>query len=438
MSRLHYSENGRVVPSLCEELTRFRRARKVLRLPATSRDATLYVLARAYEETKLPLRVMVNGTELSSIAPQPWVFYRWFEIDLPTTLLKAAENVFEFWTDATAMNAWSLAIESGHVNPQSYLSDDGGASWRNEHMGYLHVLQGEYVARVRLAEGDDPPPPPIEWEDPACPRFESLRCRLPPQAFEQSLSTLDRTRAVCTWVATSWKHNGTALGGVQYAPWDAETILEWGKTLAGHNGRNPVVNCVHYAVVFCAAAQAGGIPARCVPVQGDPLGLGGHFINEVWLVDLNKWAMVDANLDAMFFDDDVPMSISEIQQAGPELNRFVKWGPGTQMRMSEWKLGDDFEQKNPFDKYLNGVTFRHRAVWRRADFLTRPDLTPPGHGTLCGCETDMIWARRDQQRGFAMFPFFADADYFDAPPRSPEPTAHSAQRHGRTEDAVTS
>ena len=38
MSRLYYSEEGRVIPSLGEELTRFRHLRKTLDLPATRRD----------------------------------------------------------------------------------------------------------------------------------------------------------------------------------------------------------------------------------------------------------------------------------------------------------------------------------------------------------------------------------------------------------------
>ena len=48
------------------------------------------------------------------------------------------------------MNSWSLAIEAGHKEPQSWISDDGGTSWRNEKMGYLNVLRGEYVVRAEM------------------------------------------------------------------------------------------------------------------------------------------------------------------------------------------------------------------------------------------------------------------------------------------------
>ena len=61
MSRLYYSEEGRVLPSLCEELTTFRHARKHLDLPATDADAELYLLVRCYPDNEQPLRIAVNG-----------------------------------------------------------------------------------------------------------------------------------------------------------------------------------------------------------------------------------------------------------------------------------------------------------------------------------------------------------------------------------------
>ena len=171
MSKLYYTERGHTIPTLGEELTTFRRARKVLALEPTTDPATAYVLAQCYDDSDLPLRVSVNGREIEPLCSKPGSGYKWYSFDLPTGLLQAGDNSFEFWCDATAMNGWSLAIEAGHAAPGSYVSDDGGATWRNHSMAYLNVLRGEYLVRVRLVEGEDPAPPAMEWEDPESPRL---------------------------------------------------------------------------------------------------------------------------------------------------------------------------------------------------------------------------------------------------------------------------
>ena len=66
MSKLYYTESGHSMPNLAEELTTFRRARKVLTLPPTSSPASLYFIARAHEGSNLPLYVSVNGTPFPS------------------------------------------------------------------------------------------------------------------------------------------------------------------------------------------------------------------------------------------------------------------------------------------------------------------------------------------------------------------------------------
>ena len=55
MSKLYYTESGHSMPNLAEELTTFRRARKVLTLPPTSSPASLYFIARAHEGIEPPL-----------------------------------------------------------------------------------------------------------------------------------------------------------------------------------------------------------------------------------------------------------------------------------------------------------------------------------------------------------------------------------------------
>jgi len=409
MSRLYLSESGHVVPTLCEELTTYRRVCKVLQLPPTAAPGALYILARPYAGSNLPLRLAVNDTEVPPIPPKSSEGYLWYAVLIDASLLKPGSNRFAFWTDATAMNAWSLAMEAGHAEPESFVSDDGGATWRNERMGYLNVLRGEYVVRMRLAEGEDPAPPAMVWEDPSNPRLAHLRQVLPAQALEPG-PLLRRVRALTSWISSSWEHTNSARAA-QYAPWDAETILAWGKARSGHDGRLPIVMCVHYAVTFVSCCQATGIPARCAVLMGTLDGSDGHFVAEVWSEEHAKWIMVDPNLDAILWKDGVPLSVTEIQQAGSDLSKLVEWGSGS-----------EYQRRNPAivdfirDNFLRGVCFRHRSIWPRADFLSHPELTPPGHGSTAYCETSLVWEKRDLQRGLGMFLHFADSGYFDAPP----------------------
>ena len=54
MSKLYHTESGHGIPTMGEEVTRFRKARKVLRLGPTSSPAMPYCLARAYPGAAAP------------------------------------------------------------------------------------------------------------------------------------------------------------------------------------------------------------------------------------------------------------------------------------------------------------------------------------------------------------------------------------------------
>ena len=409
MSKLYYTESGHSIPWHGEEITTFRRARKLLKLEATYLPATLYVLVRSYRDSGFPLRVSVNGTEVGPVAPSSPDLYRWHSINLATELLRPGDNIFEFWCDSTAMNAWSLAIEAGHGEPDSYATDDGGSSWRNHHMGYLNVERGEYVVRVRLSEGDDEPAPAVVREQLSSPRVDSLK-RLVPRKAQVSGSLLERVRVLTTWLSSSWEHTPPPVA-TQCTPWDAETILDWGAAQIGHNGQRPIVNCIYYGAAFVSAAQAVGIPARCaVFTDVHPDGWFGHFAAEFWSAEHNKWVMVDPNTDAIYWREGQPMSVREIQDVLPDLERHIEFGPGTveqrkNPRMVKWLA----------DGYMEGKCFRHRAVWYRADLLTHPELSPPAHGSQSYCETGLIWEDHEKDL-FGMFPYFGAEDYFEAPP----------------------
>jgi hypothetical protein len=411
MSKLHYTESGHSIPNLAEELTTFRRARKVLTLPPTSSPATLYFVARPHEGTKLPLHISVNGTELPLVLPDlSW--HTWYEVTVEPSLLRGGDNVFEFWADSTAMNSWSLALEAGHAEPNSFITDNSGSTWRNHHMAYLNVLRAEYVVRVRLLEGEDPAPPPMVFNDPNDPKLESLRNILPSDAHDESRSKLDRLRAISTWLASSWEHTPAAPDlGIVNTPWDPETVLAWAPGQRGHNGLRPVCNCIFYGVAFANAAQAIGVPARCAIFAGKPGKADGHFTAEYWLDEFQKWAMVDPNFDDFFIRDGVPLPVTELQELGSDLEDVTVRGPGAEEQRKNERVYRWFDSH---ERRARSLEFR--TVWYRADQLTSPEFNPPAHGGGAAyTENGIVWEERDKET-WGMFPLFGSPDYFNAAP----------------------
>ncbi len=414
MTKLYYTESGHGIPTMGEEVTRFRHARKVLEVEPTSNPATLYVLARSYPGVTVPLRIAVNGKEATPAEPYSREVYRWHEIELEPSLLRPGENTFEFWCDSTAMNSWSLGLEAGHTEPDSYISDDSGTTWRNHHMGYLNVFRCEYIVRVRLAEGEDAPPPPFVWEDQANPRLKSLRRLLPEKAGEGG-AILDRVRALTMWLASSWEHANSAVA-MQFAPWDAETVLDWGAAQRGHNGQRPIVHCVHFSSTFVSCCQAVGIQARGAVFTNEmPDGWFGHFTAEFWSDEHEKWIMVDPQIDALFMNNGEPMSVNEVQAVRSELAKYTEFGPGTGEQRKNPRLYDFIDVGYPV-----GRSFKHRSIWYRSDLLTHPEYSPPAHGATSYCETGLVWEKHEKDL-FGMFPYHGAPEYFDSPPSIGDP-----------------
>jgi hypothetical protein len=409
MSKLYLTEKGRIISTLGEELTHYRRARKILHLPSTISPVDLFLLARSYPTNKFPLRMSINGKEMPAIMPQG-ERYLWYTVSVPHKYLNEGENTFEFWNDANAMNAWSLAIEYGHPQPDSFISTDYGQTWQNNFMGHLNVFQGEYLVRVRMKEGEDTLPTMFFSENLNHQRLKMFKSKIPKSVFH-ARSYMEKIRALATWISSSWeyRHSGDAA---QYTPWDPETILAWGKSKKGHDNRLPIVMCVHYGVTMVVACQAIGIHARAAIFTGDINGLFGHFATEVWLPEFKKWVYVDPTVDAVLYDKNLPLSVKDIQQLGNNLQPYTKWGPGYQFQMQNPIL----QQWIP-NVFIRGLWTTHRSIWARADFISNPELTPPGHGSTAYCETDLIWEKKDLSQGFGMFPYFADDRFFNNPPK---------------------
>jgi len=409
VSRLFYSESGRIVRFLNEELSSRRRARKVLHLPQDVRSGgTLYVYAHPHKGCARPLKLTFNGHPFE-IAPDGLQGFHWLALPLKREHVRPGPNTVELWCEGVAMDGWVLGLESNVRAADSALSLDGGATWQNERMGVLSCLRGEYVLRLRLDDGalEDPPPPAPVWEAPNYPLLLELRACVPPKV--QSVSdTWQKARALSSWVSSQGRYRNTS-NGIEYAPWDPFTILSWGKRQRGQEMSAPVVMCVHYGIVFVSAALSLGIPARNVCSTNAINGILGHFVSEVWVEKWQKWCQVDADCDIVYVMDGVPLCVSELHQAGARLPTLAQKGPGFRRQPA-------FVRELADQHFVTGDSFALWAIWPRNDYLSHPELTPTMHGAGSYHETEWLWARTASAATLGMFPYCLPPEQLQAPP----------------------
>lgn len=413
MSRLFCTEQGRALIANNEEITRWRWARKGLKLPAEAAKARadLWLYLNMYDGNRLPLCIRLNGRALSSLKPEPSLarWWSWHRVAVPAGRLKEGMNEIVLSCDTPAMNGWMLGVENGHRNPRSWLSADQGASWRNEHLGAHGALRGEYLIRIRshapgLAERR---PPAIMYEDPSHPRVRELLSLLP-KRIRSMRDPWRQVLALRTWVAKSWTHDPF---GRSYSPWDPWTVLDWAKRGWGHGQEGKVAMCVHFAAVFAPLAAALGHLARCLAITPDFNTGDGHFMAEVWDERLGKWILHDPNYD-IHYEDGQPLSaieIADLSHQGESLEKRVKRGPGIP-RKPRRVVGY-------LRVFLTGRPFRITGIWARNNYVSDPAAAPPNHGSIAYCETDFVWYSPDGMDLAPMFPFRTGSRrYFEKAP----------------------
>jgi hypothetical protein len=407
------TEDGRCLPSMGEEVSRHRRARKVLELSGPVRDAELFVLARPHEPTSPSLLVSVNGWDPDRIPPDrlPW---SWRAVAVSGDRLKTGPNVIELWADCASQDGWTIAIELGSSAARSSLVTwDAGASWHDTGVGYASLgVQGEYLVRLRLPGSSIGKPPEMVWESDDARRADLLD--LLPASLRRASPGLDLVRRLTSWVASHCDYyNRSAIP----APWDPATILSWSKAKRGTAGYRPTIHCVHRSVTFAMLACALGMPARCSALTGCRPDRSeydsGHFIAEVWLEDQRKWVFVDPTMDAVGGRGYAPRSLEECRAAGPPMEEQVLLGPAHARQLRNPILRDWSPRV-----WSPGTWMRFRALWPRMDFLSRPDLVPVAHGQMAYSEVGLVWEEAAHQGGgFGMFRHFAPPEYFAESPR---------------------
>lgn len=417
MPRLYFTEQGRVVVSGNEEITRWRWARKQLTLPApvVGARSELFLLLARYAGNRTPLEVYVNSKRCGSLLPhrQREVVWGWYRVPLPRGKLRAGKNQIVLMANATAMNAWTLAISSTVSPPRSHLSLDQGNSWQNKRMGIYGAACGEYVIRVRSYATSlrEHTLPRIVYEDPACGRVRALR-KLLPDRIRRQRDPWKQLLLLRSWVARRWKYS---RAGGAYAPWDAATIIDWARRGSGNAQDGVIAMCVHFAVVFASFATSLGHIARCYAVSPDLNSSEGHFLAEVYDESHRRWILHDANFDVHYEQAGQPLSLINLADraiAGSSCFRLVRRGSGFP---TESHLVDCFAKL-----FATGKSYKLAGLWARNDYLSNPTVAPPNHGRVAYCETDFLWYAPPALDGMltGMFPYrAATRTPFECPPK---------------------
>lgn len=130
---------------------------------------------------------------------------------------------------------------------------------------------------------------------------------------------LERVCLLRDWVKSRWNHDQPIV----CPPWDVSYLLD-------HTDKHiESFYCLHYSIAFMQCCASLGIPARLInlhrginttPFEGRGYGKeydpenpnDEHVVNEVWLNDLGKWAMMDVDFDIHYETNQIPLNAVEI------------------------------------------------------------------------------------------------------------------------------
>lgn len=123
-----------------------------------------------------------------------------------------------------------------------------------------------------------------------------------------SVTTWDKTIALAKFVATHIPH---ANQKVMPEKRNAIALWEYSKTI------EPAFNCRLHSIMLFELLSAADISATfitCMPK--DSTDTDCHVVNQVWLPELNKWAMIDSDFGGNYATDKsgTPLSLAEIRE----------------------------------------------------------------------------------------------------------------------------
>lgn len=178
---------------------------------------------------------------------------------------------------------------------------------------------------------------------------------------------------------------------------DAIGLWEYTKNIA------PAFNCRLHGILTFELLLAAGIDARyvtCMPEDENDNDC--HVVNEVWLPELGKWAMVDSDMGGHYFTDlnDVPLSLLEMREhyiSGENMKMYPGFENGSTKKDSHYA----YMAKNTYwfscwgDLSYYQENYKHEDVIRDSYIHLVPSGYNPyrtGGGNTITTDADRFWA----------------------------------------------
>lgn len=126
--------------------------------------------------------------------------------------------------------------------------------------------------------------------------------------LRRDATTWENTLTLAKFVAANIPHSNQTI---QPEKRNATALWEYNLNV------EPAFNCRLHSIMLHEMLLAGGIINRfvtCLPV--DPDDSDCHVVNIVWLPELQKWAMIDSDMQAYLTDDaGTPLSLQEMRRS---------------------------------------------------------------------------------------------------------------------------
>ena len=165
---------------------------------------------------------------------------------------------------------------------------------------------------------------------------------------------------------------------------------------------SPALNCRMHSIVAFELFLAAGLDAKyitCLPQDSNDNDC--HVVNEVWLPELGKWAMIDTDFGGHYFSDlnGTPLSLKEMREhyiSGEKMMYYPAFGKGKTKR--NWYYA--YWAKNTYwfccwdelSYYQEDYQVR-QVEWDRCVLLVPSGFEPFSYeGSTITTDADRFWA----------------------------------------------